>query len=939
VLDVWPVGADAPVRVEWFDDEVDRVRPHPVDVLPAAEAVLDATTAERAAAYVHDVARERGVVGTARRDLLADLRGLTWSSAVLEHLPALVPLSPVSFAGRCWLVEPEACRAEAGRFADRVREGFAVSDPEDRPLVRIEDRWNLERELEGEPVRAQGQGFQARGTAEFRVGAAELAPVARRLRELADEGLAVTVTCQDPTRAGRIAAIFAPHGVRFDEGRARTGRLALELGDLPEGFVAESVAYITADEIFGERLAERATASAATKFRRAAVQGLASLARGDLVVHSRHGIGAFRGLSRLPMGESQGDFVLVEYRGGDKLYVPVSRLDLLAPYKAGGETLVPRLDRLGGATWEVRKAKVRAEVLKLAAEMLRIHARRRLEAAHRYVGRDALLAQFEETFPWEETPDQQAAIEAVLEDLAAGSPMDRLVVGDVGFGKTEVAMRAAFRVVEEGHQVLVLCPTTVLAFQHHATFTRRFAPFPVRVEMVSRFRDGASTRSVLAATRAGSVDILIGTTKALGRDVRFRRLGLVVVDEEHRFGAKQKEELKRVAHGVHLLSMSATPIPRTLHMALAGLRELTVIATPPEGRQPIRTEVMPFSAARIREEILQELARGGQVFFVHNRVQSIDGVATWLRRQVPEARVAVAHGQLADDRLERVLAAFAHGDTNVLVTTAIIESGVDMPSVNCLIVNRAEQFGLAQLYQLRGRIGRSPVAARCALLVGGAGRTRKQAVARLRALEEHTALGSGFALASEDLEQRGAGDLLGERQHGHIAAIGLDAYVQLLEEASAAARGEVAREQVEPEVEIPGEAWIPEDYLPDVAERLDAYQRLARAPDPSRVRAIVADMERSLGPVPDPLANLAAAAILRLRCRELGIERCAFLKLRLVVDLHPQSRIPPATLDRLAAAQPARFRRTGRTFEMRVTPEEAAWPLRVAEAALKLLAG
>ena len=950
-MDVWGVGSETSTRIAWFDDEIESIR-GPSTLVPAREAPLNEATAERAIAYLHQVATERGVVGSERRRVMADLREGVWFSGAEDWLSALLDLGPLRVrllaetsdprraAPTVYVVDPDRVHDEAEHTILNVNRRFEALDAEDAPLVRINDRWAAVDEVDwsGTPLTTLGNDVTTRGNTTLRVGTGDLAPVVSQLRALARDRVAITLVADDTTRAERIRGIFEPHGITFNDGRALTpdgaphfGALHLDIGDLPEGFTGEDVAFLTADELFGERLSERPRSSG-TSFRKAASQGLAALQRGDLVVHARHGIGQFRGLSRMPLGEFEGDFVTVEYRDGDKLFVPIARLDLLAPYTANGVGEKPKLDKLGGATWEVRKAKVRDAVLKLAAEILRMHARRKVETARIYDGRDGLLAQFEETFPHIETPDQTAAIEAILADLASGEPMDRLVVGDVGFGKTEVAMRAAFRVAEEGDQVLVLTPTTVLAFQHQATFKRRFAGFPLRIEHLSRFRSPAETAAVLKDVEAGKVDILIGTTKVLGRGVKLRRLGLVIVDEEHRFGAKQKEELKRLTTAVHYLAMSATPIPRSLHMALAGIRAMSIVATPPEGRLPITTEVVRFNADRIREDILTELRRDGQVFFVHNRVSSIDGVANWVRRLVPEARIVVAHGQQSDDKMEKALTAFAGREADVLVSTAIIENGIDMPTVNTMIINRAEQFGLAQLYQLRGRIGRGDVRACCTLLVSATGVARAESMHRLRALQEHTKLGSGFALASEDLEQRGGGDILGEKQHGHIAAIGFDAYVELLEEACHIARGEAARQQIEPELEVPVAALIPEEYLPDVADRLDVYSRLANARDIEAVRRITGDLERRNGELPAEVHNLRQLTELKHTCRTLGIARVAVLKVRAILELHAESKISIAALTKLASDEPGRFKRSGeRSIEVRFTLDEGQFPFRVVD--------
>lgn len=941
-LEAWGLGNERPTRVAWFDDEIEAVR-GPATLLAAREALLDGAAAERAAAYVHAVANDRGVFGQDRRSVLQDLRAGVWFASAEDYIPALADVALAQLPGKHFLLEPDLVAERLREAAADVGRRFDALPPEERPLVRPDDRYASPREVldtlkDARPITLIGNGFSSRPTAGLRVGhTGELAPTVAALRQLAASGAAVVLVADDSTRAERIRALFAAHDLSFGEmPRART--FALQIGDLPEGFAAEDLVYVTADEIFGEKLRDR-PASVVSKFRKAAAGSLGTLNRGDAVVHARHGIGLYRGLSRMPLGESSGDFVIVEYRDGDKLYVPVWKLDLLAPYRAEADGK-PTLDKLGGSTWELRRAKVKDAVLRLAAEILRMHARRKLATAHAYHDSGDTFARFEEAFPYVETGDQTEAIRAVLDDLASGEPMDRLIVGDVGFGKTEVAMRAAFRVVLGGHQVLLLVPTTVLAYQHFGTLRRRMDEFGVNVAMLSRFVDAAASREVMAKLASGGVDVVVATTSALGRSVRFRKLGLVIVDEEHRFGTKQKEEVRRIAQGVHALALSATPIPRSLHMALAGLRAMTLITTPPEGRRPIHTEVVRFEANRIADEIRAEVARNGQVYFVHNRVQSIDGVARWLRKQLPDLRIYVGHGQLSADALESVLGRFAAGDVDVLVCTTIIESGVDLPNANLMIVNRAEAFGLAQLYQLRGRVGRSHAEARCLLLVGGSGLVRKEAMDRLHALQSASALGSGFTVASRDLELRGGGDILGEKQHGHIAAIGFDAYIELLEQACAQVRGDVVAEAIDAEVEVKLPCVLPEDWIPDTAERLDAYSRFANAGTPQRIRGVLGDLEARYGSAPMEADNLRRLAELRLTCRSLGIVKLAVLTVRVSLTLHERHRLDPMRLMELCTQEPGRFKRQGDMgLDVRGTPEETADPFRFTEWALGRLRG
>jgi transcription-repair coupling factor (superfamily II helicase) len=715
------------------------------------------------------------------------------------------------------------------------------------------------------------------------------------------------------------------------------------VGPLGQGFhaAASRLAVVTADELFG---AKEKAKGPKRSVKDAALGTLAELKADDLVVHSRHGVGRFIGLKRVRTelkGESprhdkviEQDYAELSFRGNDRLFLPVTRLDEITKYRATGET-EPALDKLGGITWAARKSKARERIAALAHELLSVHALRSVGDGHAYDGDlPALYRQLEETFPFEETPDQAAAIIDVLDDLAKPEPMDRLIVGDVGFGKTEVALRAAMRVLLEGRQVAVLCPTTVLAFQHHETFRERLSGFGLRVELLSGFRSAALSKTVLTDLAEGKVDVLVGTQALLGRQVRWKRLGLVVVDEEHRFGVKQKERLKKTVAAwattpPEYLAMSATPIPRSLHMAMSGLRDVSMITTPPQGRKPVLTRILVWNDERIREEITHELHRGGQVFFVHNRVETLGSVSRRLQEIVPEAKIGVGHGQMADGALEAVLVDFIRRQTNVLLCTTIIESGIDMPNVNTILVNDAHELGLAQLHQLRGRVGRGPVRGYCTLLVPEEAGISAKAVRRLRALQDYSELGSGMAIASADLELRGSGDLLGESQHGHIEAVGLDVYIELLEEAIAVARGQIKRARLDPEIDVSVPQLIPERWIEEVGDRLTEYRRLAACKTVSAVRDLIDTWEDQHGKAPPEVLNLGWAAEARLRARELGIERVAWLKVKVVLDFHESTQVPPALITKLVSEEKARFALGGpRKVEVRFTKEEAEYPFR-----------
>ncbi|HEY3226971.1 MAG TPA: transcription-repair coupling factor, partial [Planctomycetota bacterium] len=570
------------------------------------------------------------------------------------------------------------------------------------------------------------------------------------------------------------------------------------------------------------------------------IDSLLELERGDTVVHMTHGIGRFLGLEKLVRDGREQDFVALEYQGGAKVYVPVANIDLIQKY-VGGTDAAPPLHVLGGTKWTADRLRAEESVRKLAQEMLRVQALRGLEMGIAYPPDTEWQRAFEASFPYEDTDDQTAVTEAIKKDMQSPRPMDRLVCGDVGYGKTELAMRAAFKAATANKQVAVLVPTTVLAQQHYQTFTERMADYPVAVEVVSRFKSKAEQRRVLKAAAEGKVDILIGTHRLVQPDVKFKDLGLVIIDEEQRFGVEHKEVLKRLRATVDVLTLTATPIPRTLHMSLLGIRDISSLATPPQDRIAIRTEVLAHDERRIRTAILEELERGGQVYFVHNRVYSIDGVRRLLERIVPEATFGVAHGQMDEHELEANMIAFLERKIDVLLATTIIESGLDIPNVNTILIDNADQFGLADLHQLRGRVGRYKVQARCLLLLPRDRQILPQARKRLKAIEEFSELGSGFRIAMRDLEIRGVGNLLGREQHGHIAAVGYDLYLKMLEREAKRRRKEAVEELPETGVDLGFEAHIPSTYIGDLRSRVEAYRMIVGSEDLDSARADLAD--------------------------------------------------------------------------------------------------
>gem|GEM_PF-133101 len=963
LLDLWPTGLSRPVRLDFFDEDLEEIRHfdpasqrvldplETVRLLPAREEVLTADALARAATVLRDRVAELGRGTERRREVLEDLKASIRFSGVDAWLPALHDLVPAwQHAGDAlWVViDSERVRERTQASATTAQRRFDALDDGDQPLVGPSERYVAPSEIwhaltpaaRIEPLGlddAMDAGLTDNGA--LRVGTgASLAPVAAQLRDRLAEGWRIGLVVDSELRAERIGALLLPHQLTphrtadTDPASWTPGVLTQVVGDLPRGFTAplDRLIVVTADEVFGEKLRNRGTRqkTVGQAAREASVTTFAQLKEGDLVVHRLHGIGEYRGLKRVELDLAIQDMVQLQYRNG-RMYLPVTRLDALSRYHLGEGGKAPRLDRLGGDTWQTRKARVKDAVLKLAHELLSLQAARKTRPGHAYVGLSPRYRRFAEAFPFTETPDQAMAISAVLDDLKRGQPMDRLVVGDVGFGKTEVALRGAMRVLDEGRQVALLCPTTVLAYQHYRTFSDRFAAFGVRVGLLSRFTTGAEKKALLAELRTGDVQLVIGTTSLLGRTVRFEDLGLIVIDEEHRFGVKQKARLRAIRQEVDVLALSATPIPRSMYMAVTGLRTFSVITTPPRDRLPIRTSVGRWGEGRIREDLLRELQRGGQAFFVHNRIQTIDDAARTVSEAVPEARVDIAHGGMDARRLEQVLVRFVAREFDVLVCTAIIESGVDMPTVNTILVDHAERFGLAQLYQLRGRVGRSHVRGYCTLLVHEENPLSRKAIKRLRVLQEHTELGSGFAVATADLDLRGAGDLLGERQHGNIQAVGFETYVALLEEAIDEARGRVHREQLDPEVNVPRPTFLPETWIPRIEDRLFTYKALASARSATQIRNLLDHAASEHGTIPVEALDLGRLLEVRLRCRELGIARCDWLKVRVLLELAPESEVPLAKLESLAQAQPRRFAVPSVDpvrFECRFTPQEAEQP-------------
>ena len=684
----------------------------------------------------------------------------------------------------------------------------------------------------------------------------------------------VIIASSSEGQAERVRDILFDGGVVapiIDSGElvAYEGFVAITKGKLSSGFFLPGLLVLTEKEIFGERPLYRSLKKSKVSH---LLTSMDDITPGDFVVHRDHGIGRFIGIRKEELGEIESDLMVLEYTGGDRLYIPLYNIALVKKYSAE-EGVSPSLDRLGGKTWQRRKEKVRKAVKEMAEKLLSLYAEREVANSISFSPDTELHSEFCEFFPYEETPDQIKAIEEISRDMESERPMDRLLCGDVGYGKTEVAMRAAFKAVYDGKQVAILVPTTILCEQHYLTFKSRFSGFPIRTDYLSRFKSKKDQDLTIKSLAKGEIDIVIGTHGLLRKDISFSELGLLVIDEEHRFGVAQKEKIKELKKGVDVLSMTATPIPRTLHMALSGIRGMSIIETPPEERLAVRSIVSVFDEKLIKEAMERELRRGGQVLFVHNTINDIEKMAELLKRLMPEARFAVGHGRLAEKRLEEVMLRFIKREIDVLVSTTIIGSGIDIPTANTIIIDRADKIGLSDLYQLRGRVGRSNVRAYAYFLVPGMDVITEEAKKRLQAIREMSYLGAGFRLAMKDLEMRGAGNLLGAEQSGHIHAVGFDMYVEMLENAVAELKGLEIKKEIEPSVTLKAAALIPESYIEDMTVRLSVYRRIANAKNTEDLEDMESELRDRFGVLPDEARNLLEIMRLKIMARKLLITR------------------------------------------------------------------
>jgi transcription-repair coupling factor (superfamily II helicase) len=912
IVDVYPTAGE-PTRAEFWGDEIESLRSFSV-FSQRTIAALDKSTVH--AAVEVDAARE-DFQRALRRAMDAEPRGMVDGTAGTyggrDEWGAVEGARDARDEGRA---TEELYRLAAVRATEALSAGFAavgelagsrplaVLTPEEvwrdladlaeeaQTLIRDEAerarfflplpevRRFLDRSLKVETLRRE-QRWQF-PAARPQLAARDAAAAERELGRLARDGYRVFLAFRHVGEAARAAYRMKSLAAQVREpgqDLPTAPGVYCVVARLREGFVSAELKLA----VVGERALLRGAPRGPRFAAGTRLASFSDLRAGDFVVHEDHGVARFGGIQTKTVAGVTRDYLFLQFRGEDKVYLPHDQMGKVSRYiGVGGET--PALNRLGGTAWQMVKTRARAAVAEMAGELLTLYSARRMAQGFAFPRDGELVNRVETGFPFEETEDQAEAIDDVKNDMEAASPMDRLVCGDVGYGKTEVALRAAAKAVEAGKQVLVLVPTTILAQQHAATFGERFSDLPVRVEMVSRFRSAPQTRQVLKEFAEGTVDILVGTHRLLSKDVTPSDLGLVILDEEQRFGVRQKELLRQLKLQVDAMSLSATPIPRTLQMSLTGIRDISVIETPPRGRHEIRTYIGEYRDDVARLAVEKELAREGQVFYLHNRVETIQEVAEHVRQLVPAARVLVAHGQMHEHELERVMTSFLSGEADVLVTTSIIESGIDIPSVNTLVVDRADLLGLAQLYQIRGRIGRSDTYAYAYLLYPSEELLTAEAVARLQTLSDHTELGAGFKIAMRDLEIRGAGNLLGDEQSGHVAAIGFELYAQLLEEAVAELRGQPLLEERVVRVEIPVTAYVPPEYISFEAIKIDAHRRIARARDVPGLAAVRAELHDRFGPPPEPVDALLRLQAVRIKAGQAGAAAVGYRGGRLSVD-------------------------------------------------------
>lgn len=929
IIDVFPLSLPHPVRIELYDTMIEKMRIFdPVSqrvsspeiqipilkLTPAREVLIHRGTVDNLATQIKEFCDTLGISRRIRDPIVEQIRDQRYP----EHADAWVPFAyanPETLLDQSpfqsiSMIEPERCKAAFTEFLTEQIDHFEKRDhqttivpPPDLLFESLPERLSFKSSSTEEespqstpviidPIKREKDSRS-------------LEKIREKIKSWIESNVAVHLFSPSKTQLDRIQFLLnlEPLTSKF---------IHYHLGEITDSFeiTHPSTVFLAESTLFGKKVAKKKSFSQTSRDQ---IQLLNALREGDLVVHIQHGLARYTGMTRLMLQGIPTDFLALEYANQDRFYLPIYRLDSIQKYQGGSSEA--KLDRLGGKNFEKAKEKVRKSVRELAFNLVELYARRALQVGFKTASRGDEYREFESAFPFDETPDQLKATEDIFSDLESGKILDRLVCGDVGFGKTEVAMRTAFQMILSGKQVAVLVPTTLLAFQHEQTFRNRFKKFPVSIASVSRLKTSSEIKDILQQTKEGKVDLLIGTHRLLSSDVEFKSLGLMIVDEEHRFGVEHKEKLKTLALDTHVLTLTATPIPRTLHMALAGVRDISLMTTPPVNRMPVRTFVAAFDWETVKKAIETEMRRGGQIYFLHNQVVSIEMVARKIRELIPQCRVGIGHGQMGEKELEQVMFQFYQKEIDLLVCTTIIESGLDVPNANTLIVDRADQLGLAQLYQIRGRVGRSDQRAFAYLFVSETGKLTDDARKRLDVIQRFVELGSGYSIASYDLEIRGGGNLLGAEQSGHIASIGFELYSEMLEEAIQEVRGKplaLSNRLREPEIKSPFSAYLDEKYAPDSQQRLAIYRRLSAANDESSLIQMETEISERFGPLPVEAQQLIWLIRIKILLRKLGVKTAAIGDGRVTVQFFDDAQANPQALMALMKEFPG---------QIRITPE------------------
>jgi transcription-repair coupling factor (superfamily II helicase) len=953
LIDVFPPLYPDPVRIEFFGDNVESIRTFSaqdqlsvkalseVVILPACETVLKSSDVDRIAERILHRGQTLEMPGLRLDETIDRVKNFEQFPGIGGLMPLIFPstdilLNYVPPRALFVLIDSPAIEQAAieqrdllGRnYLEAAEEGRLCVEPEtlflpwseadlhirQRPHLTFNTLPATDVSVETCSLAVEDNYLVAHELRARTEPDALLKPLATWVGQAGAHNLAVCLVSKTVKQGKLLEELLSPYGLNLghtdafpSKPKANTGPIIC-IGALSAGFVwaQEGVAIITDEEIFGTRHHLPKTAGKKTKTAWLTFEELKS---GDWVVHEDHGVGQYGGLVRFDAGGLTNDYLMIAYQDGDKLYVPVDRMNSVQKY-VGVDGVIPRLDKMGGKSWGRVKERVKKSIRKMAGELLKLYAWRKVQTGHAFSPQDQHFREFEAAFQYTETPDQIRAVEDVINDMESLTPMDRLICGDVGYGKTEIALRAAFKAVWDNKQVAFLVPTTVLAEQHHQTFKERFQAYPVHIETLSRFRPAAHQRNVLQRLRDGQVDIVIGTHRLLQKDIEFKDLGLVIVDEEQRFGVAHKEKLKQLRRTVDYLALTATPIPRTLHMSLMGIRDLSIISTPPEYRYPIKTYVSVLDDNVIAEAIHREMQRGGQMFFVHNNIRTIWAMARRIQGLIPGIRVGVAHGQLDDEELEKAMLQFLYHEIDCLMCTTIIESGLDFPSANTILINRADKLGLAQIYQLRGRVGRGDEQAYAYLFIPHENALTRHAQKRLKVLMEHSDLGSGFQIAMSDLQIRGSGTILGPTQSGQIASVGHEMYLQLMERTMAELKGEPLEAAIEPEIVANLSAYIPENYVSHIDQRMTFYRRLAKVMDTAEIQDIGKELADRFGPLPQETKTLLEKILLKVLCKKLGIARLELGERKVVFSFSEKTGVTTQKVMELIQQAPKRFRLT-----------------------------